>query len=555
MKKKIGIALLVSLLVAASAFAASSFSGKARLRVGGWHQYGGHWVYGMQDKSDAYLVFMIQELIGSSTGEGKVFAEVEAGAQLRMKNIAAPLNSEWTNPETGEGNFGSPAKLRFRLFFNKASIVLDKEKGIRLSISGVWPQPRYAKGWEVEIDNGNTIASDPFFTYSTAYESITKTQRRATGAWIPAITFSYDKYAFSFGIQGSTAFNKNPYFAEAGLGLAALFQANGIKLGENMDLSVAAGYMQSPNMQVNVTPLDLQQHILYGLGFNYKSDTLDVSLGANGNISVNDNPWVADYVDGTFIDLMGEHDRFGTEASFNLALKGDFKLNIDAWYLDNLGLWSSDNQPEFVTFHNKADLGFVYRQADGTFLRCTDDDSGNGYDNVLHRALSARISMQPIDMLGVTVRAQDILNQGIYGVDLPIKVVDGLTLTPTFEVTLDTEKKFDAGKWTNNGEKNTIYEGCLGINYSHELFNIFATIKGGTETGATKKDGTTGTFYVKPYLSVTSTSLIDNCRLELRWQAAAFTNAAKSPSDKYHSLNGAGEIPFGDIYLEARINF
>ena len=93
MKKKVGIILLISLLVISSVFA-STFTGKARLRFGAWNNgtgSGKNWNYGFLDKSEAELKFILQELIGSTTGEGKYFAEVEAAATARLK-----AGDKWT---------------------------------------------------------------------------------------------------------------------------------------------------------------------------------------------------------------------------------------------------------------------------------------------------------------------------------------------------------------------------------------------------------------------------------------------------------------------------
>ncbi|MDY3768568.1 MAG: hypothetical protein SOZ83_03050, partial [Sphaerochaetaceae bacterium] len=296
MKKRIGVILLVSLLLASSVFAASVFTGKARLRLGAWNSYDrrerlSKWTYGLMDKSDATVNFIIDELIGNTTGEGKIFGEVNATAGLRVKPGKGQLfDSEW-NAKAAE----------FRLALNYANIVFNKEKNLKLGISGTWPQPRYAQGWEVEIDNGNTIASDPFFTYATAFKTRTSDgdgkdsgyQARAMGGWIPAITLTYDKYALSLaldgGITGNTA--KDP-------GVVALLQGNGIELADNMSLSAAFGYMQSTKMQLQkdytnapvYEKLGAQRHLLFGLGYKWNSDLVDLALGVNGNVALNNNP-------------------------------------------------------------------------------------------------------------------------------------------------------------------------------------------------------------------------------------------------------------------------
>ncbi|MDY5967589.1 MAG: hypothetical protein SPJ08_01075, partial [Sphaerochaetaceae bacterium] len=212
MKKRIGVILLVSLLLASSVFAASVFTGKARLRLGAWNSYDyekglSKWTYGLMDKSDATVNFIIDELIGNTTGEGKIFGEVNASAGLRVKpGKGRGFMSEWIG---ASGNPGAPWEsgktVEFKLALNYANIVFNKEKNLKLGINGTWPQPRYAQGWEVEIDNGNTIASDPFFTYATAFKTFTSYgdglssgyQARAMGGWIPAVTLTYDKYALS----------------------------------------------------------------------------------------------------------------------------------------------------------------------------------------------------------------------------------------------------------------------------------------------------------------------------------------------------------------------
>ena len=565
MKKKVGVILLISALVVSSLFAASSFTGKARLRFGVWGIGSGNEKYGFIDKSDAAVKFMIQELIGSSTGEGKIFAEVEAGADLRVKTVNdASFLAEWM----------ADRPIQYKLYFNKANLVFNKDLNLKLGINGTWQQPRYAKGWEVEIDNGNTIESTPFFTYSTAFEGDEGDRRyRAMGAWMPAVSLTYDKFAFSFGLDGNSVkgWGKN---TTSSPGVVALFQGNGIELADGMDLSVALGYMQSNDMYI-ITGTDaagkfvkqslgLQQHILFGLGYNYTSDIFDISFGANGNASVNSNPWTYES------KVMGnKNQQYALEASLNMAYKGDVKFNFDAWYLDNQGLWSDGDEPDWVTYHNAADLGYVYRRYDGDWLTPYGTTGTDGAEQgtwanntLLHQALSAQATVQPIDMLAVTLRGQDLLNQQILGLDLPVNVGSGVTITPSFEATLDTGKTYDFDKalWTNNSAtKNRIYEGKLAVNYAHDLFNLYAYVRVGHETQAVKNNTSTagGTFYIRPYLDLTSTALIDNCKLTLRWQSATFGNAASSPSGKYHSGVGTNgkQTNGGEIYVEARINF
>ncbi|MDD6957796.1 MAG: hypothetical protein SPJ08_02785 [Sphaerochaetaceae bacterium] len=586
MKKRIGVILLVSLLLASSVFAASVFTGKARLRLGAWNSYDyekglSKWTYGLMDKSDAKVNFIIDELIGNTTGEGKIFGEVNATAGLRLKpGNDVGFMSEWVGPN---GNPGAPwvegKSVQFKLALNYANIVFNKEKNLKLGISGTWPQPRYAQGWEVEIDNGNTIASDPFFTYATAFKTFTDDgdgksrgyQARAMGGWIPAVTFTYDKYALSLALDGGINNNdvKDP-------GVVALLQGNGIELADNMSLSAAFGYMQSTKMQLqkgstNNPPvyekLGAQRHLLFGLGYKWNSDLVDLAVGLNGNVSLNNNKWVYDYIVGVAgADYNEQH---GIEASLNFAYKGDFKVNLDAWFLDNLGLWANANEPDFVTYRNEHDLGYVYRRADGNFLYGWGDggsaigggEGSNSNNVVLHKALSFKLALRPINALGITFRLQDVLNQGIYALELPIYITDAITLTPQFEFTSATNKKYKNGSWTLEGATaNAIYEGMLGFNYAHDLFNLYASVRVGHETLGTKKDGKVdGSVYVRPYLDITSRALIDNCQLRLRWDSATFGNTFVAPSGKYHNVNtdanGIVQQAIGSIYLEARIDF
>lgn len=601
MKKKIGVVLLVSLLLASSVFAASVFNGKARLRLGAWNAGGdtNSWTYGINPNSDATINFIVDELIGNTTGEGKFFGEINATAGLRVKpGKGITFDSEWIDKSA-----------QFRIALNYANVVFNKEKNLKLGLSGTWPQPRYAQGWEVETDNGNTIASDPFFTYATAFKTATNNgdgfvegavnkkatetagktvyyegtvgvQGRAMGGWIPAVTLTYDKFALSLALDGGRVGNK----AEDP-GVVALFQGNGIELTDDMDLSVSVGYMQSNKMTMqafkskediwsaDTINLDPQRHMLFGLGYNYNTDLIDLALGVNGNVSLNNSPWVFDYLMGIAGDNYNE--KHGIEASLNFAYKGDFGVNFDAWFLDNLGLWASANEPDWVTYSNEADLGFVYRRADGEFLYgwgaqdvasgtedhtflATAGKAGGGVQDsnannvVLHRALSMRLGLRPIDMLGITLRAQDVLNQGIFAIELPIYITDAITLTPQFEYTMATNKTFKEGAWKlADGESaNAIYEGMLGFNYAHDLFNLYASVRLGHETGAEKSS-----VYVRPYIDITSKALVDNCQLRFRWQSAVFGNAKNAPSSKYHNIRGDGSQKIGDIYLEARIDF
>ena len=589
MKKRIGVILLVSLLLASSVFAASVFTGKARLRLGAWNSNDGKsWTYGIADASDAKVNFIIDELIGNTTGEGKIFGEVSATAGLRLKpGNDVGFMSEWVGPN---GNPGAPwmesdKYVQFRLALNYANIVFNKEKNLKLGISGTWPQPRYAQGWEVEIDNGNTIASDPFFTYATAFKTFTDfgngrtkgVQARAMGGWIPAVTLTYDKYALSLALDGGVNSNdiKDP-------GVVALLQGNGIELADNMSLSAAFGYMQSTKMQMQTNytnnaadyvVIGAQRHLLFGLGYKWNSDLVDLAVGLNGNVSLNDNPWVYDYVADVVSDA-NYNEKHGIEASLNFAYKGDFKVNFDAWFLDNLGLWANANEPDFVTYRNEYDLGYVYRRADGNFLTgwglydpvqginyraAIGGKEGSNTNNVvLHKALSFKLALRPINALGITLRAQDVLNQGIFALELPIYITDAITLTPQFEYTMETNNEYKNGVWTlkTNAKKNAIYEGMLGFNYAHDLFNLYASVRIGHETQGTKKDGKVdGSVYVRPYLDITSRALVDNCQLRLRWQSATFGNTVDAPSLKYHKTEADGTQHVGEIYLEARIDF
>lgn len=559
MKKKVGIILLISLLVISSVFA-STFTGKARLRLGAWNSSVNNWAensskyweYGFQDKSEAELKFILQELIGSTTGEGKYFAEVEAAATARLK-----AGDDWSN---FSGEWDATKNVQFKVQFNKANIVFDKDKNFKLGINGTWNQPRYARGWEVEFDNGNLIQSDPFFTYVTAFESYNHIQYNATAScgWIPGITLSYDKFAFSFALDGNR--HGNPVNDP---GLVALFQANNLTVMDGMNVSVAAGYMQSNTMEVvkkitrdnndkvtavETTKVGSQRHILFGFGLNYASDLVKFDLGVNGNYNVDkeQNAWTHDGYRKPEIN-----EAHGVEASINFAYLGDVKVNFDAWFLDNLGLWSDANVPTFVTMGNQFDLGLVYRNDEGHFFR---DDEANPY--ALHKALSMQLGVQPIDALKINVRAQDILNQLIIGADFPISITDAITLTPTFEYTNDTEKTYTKSGWKNDGKANSIIQGALQFNYKHDLFNLFASVRVGTETQATTKSGKGTPIHVRPYLKISSDALVDNLILSLVWEKATFGNQADSPAEKYYSLHTKDQTQnFGDIYLEARINF
>ena len=548
MKKKVGIILLISLLVISSVFA-STFTGKARLRLGAWNNATGSaktWKYGFLDKSNAELKFILQELIGSTTGEGKYFAEVEAAATIRLK-----AGDEYDN---FSGEWDITKQVQYKAQFNKANIVFDKDKNFKLGINGTWNQPRYARGWEVELDNGNLIASDPFFTYATAFEGDNHIKYNATalGGWIPGVTLSYDKFAFSFALDGNHYGNpaNDP-------GLVALFQANNLTVMDGMNVSVAAGYMQSTKMVVSngadgKTPVGPQRHILFGFGLNYASDLVKFDLGVNGNYNVDKNQKAWTY-DGNLSNGAGS-EAHGVEASINFAYLGDVQINFDAWFLDNLGLWSDANVPTFVTMTNSFDLGFVYRNYNGDFIG--GENSASPF--ALHKALSMQLGVQPIDALKINVRAQDILNQLIIGADFPIYITDAITLTPTFEYTNDTEKKYPASNgWKRDAgvKANSIIQGMLQFNYKHDLFNLYASVRIGTETQATTTSGKGTPIHVRPYLKISSDALVDNLILSLVWEKATFGNQKDAPSGKYYSIQGDKTQNFGDIYLEARINF
>ena len=594
MKKKVGIFLLISLLVISSVFAASTFTGKARLRLGAWNNNMGSgydWKYGLMDKSEAELKFILQELVGSTTGEGKIFGEVEAEAAIRYKvgDDVSIFSGEWL----------SPKNIQYKLQFNKANIVFDKDKNFKLGIAGTWAQPRYARGWEVELDNGNLIESDPFFTYATAFEDYKSGNVIASGAWIPAITLEYDKFAFSFALDGRITKSANTWDDP---GLVALFQANKLTVMDGMDVSVAAGYMQSNAMTltsvtnngtdfdastmvkvavgsrqldytanqyfevvlgpntgktnaagktyygIDNTSVGSQRHILFGFGLSYASDLVKLDLGLNGNYELTGNPWNYD----TFnkINRM-DNEPHGVEVSINFAYLGDFKINFDAWFLDNLGLWADANTPSFITYANNFDMGYVYRNAEGGWL-----GEDNGISSILHKALSMKLYLQPIDMLGITLRGQDLLNQMIIGLELPIYINDAMTLTPSFEFTAATNKTYSNGTWSlaDGDTANAIYQGMLAFNYKHDLFNLYASLRVGSETLSRDKDGNQGV-HVRPYVKLSSDALVDNLILSFVWEKATFGTQLTSPALKYYGIYSDQTQNFGDIYLEARINF
>ena len=524
--KKFTLFLAAMALCAGSVFAASSFSGKARIRLGMFQKWNGTEnviTFGLADKADTTFKFFLVEEIKSKAGEGGVYGEVSALAQLRFKKYQhRTLDFNWYDINT--------LPLKYQFGFNYANLVFDKEKNFKLGIQGINPVQRYARGWEIEVDNGNTIATTPFFTYGTVFENTDETVARARGGWMPAMTLTYDKVALTIGLDGGYGGSGD----EDHINGLALFQANDVVVSDGLRMSGNIGYFNSFAMKMGAVSLAHQSHLLYGLKFDYVGEDMSLVIGATGNWNVAKDSETANFTD---VD-----DKNAIEASLNFDYRGDIKASADVWFLDNQALWSDDDEPDEVTYDNPADLGFVYRDKDGNFL--------TNNNTTLHKALSARIMVNPVPMLGVTLRAQDVLNQGIYGIDVPVWLSRSFKITPSFEYTVDTEKTYnqDTNKWENAGDANDIIEGNLAFNYYDPMFNLYAYCRFGQES-----DNDTTGFYFRPYLDVTSKTLINGARLSLRWQKATFTTKSDnhtSLSGKYH--NGSA---FGEIYLEARIDF
>ncbi|HAL18739.1 MAG TPA: hypothetical protein DCO86_03860 [Spirochaetaceae bacterium] len=548
MKRKIAIIAMVAFVSVSSLFAASSFGGKARLRLGVKKDTNNdNFRYGMEDASDANFNFELLENTKNIAGKGSTYAEISAIAKIRFKRVTDSLTFNWNDISLTD-------RLQYMIGLNYANLVFDAEKNFKLGISGISPVQRYAQGWEVELDNGNTIGTTPFMTFNTAFKSDNDYYQnyvRAHGGWLPAMTLTYGKAALSLGLAGGygPGSKDDPSYL-------VLLQGNDMVVSDGTKLSGNIGIFRNNALIVpGVTVTEDgpqhqtsdQTHLLYGAKLDYKKDDVALKIGATGNAKI------ASGDDLPFTDV---DEANAIEASLNFAYTGDIKASIDAWFLDNQALWADDDEPDWVTYENTADLGYVYRRADGSFLG---KEQRRGVNNVtLHKALSVRANVQPIDMLGITLRGQDLLNQCIIGLDAPIKVSDDLTITPTFEYTVDTEKTYADGSWSNNGEANPIIEGQVACNYKQPMYTIYGYIRAGSELHADRfqKDGKAGSnsLWIKPYLNIQTRNLIDGARLTFQWSHGTFNTDGELdgwvPSDKYHAGSGIGRI-----YVEARIDF
>lgn len=567
--KKIVAVALVALLAFASVFAASSFKGKVRTRLG-LNNYAGsgpefqdNVVFGLLDKTAIDGVFMLQEMTKTAQGKGDgPYAEVDAYANIRLKFInyanredKAKYNDPTADKFDGQFyNYWQSANLQYKIGFNKANLVLDKDNNFKISIIGKSPMNNYARGWEKD-ENDVVIGSTPFVTTSTAFykkyiggdDVSHEDYSRPTGGYVPNIGITYDKYSFVLGLDGGYG-GRNTYIDHKGakaskdaIDYLVFASADGVKLSDEMQFSAAAGLFNSNRMVSNLASIGKQTHVLYGGQFKYKTDSLSIDVGATGNIAVN-----SDWQKYTDVD-----ERNAIEASVNVAYKGDISASIDAWFLDNQALWSDDDCPDYVTFDNTANLGYVYRSRNGEiFQDSTESNKGSSANNrTLHKALSAQITVNPVKNVGVTLTAQDILNQGIYGIKAPISLDKSFTITPAFEYTIDTNKLYaqngKLGQWSNPNQDNVngIWEGRIEANYRQDKYSIFGSVRIGKEALA-------DSIYINPYLNIQSRTLINGARLSFVWTKGNFGGATSSPSGKYHNGNG-----FGDVYIEARIDF
>ena len=544
MKKKVLLAFFVILLTAtASIFAASSFKGKARLRFGFEETYKHVKRYGILDKSDFTGSFFLEESTKSAKGNGDksavkgAYAEVEAYAKFRSKFFAQPLNDIWI----------SVSNLKYRVGFNKARFVFDEKNNFAIALFGHTPMHRFAHGWEYEVDTFTRIETEPFATTSTAmYKKSTSGAKynRAQGGYFPNIGITYDKFSIGFGIDGGyggdsyaigekATFDNPDYLLTLGV--------NDMTISDEMKFSVEAGVYNSSRMTYGIQRLGQQSHILYGGQFVYKTKDLSVEAGATGNYRFNKGGQAYTDVD----------ERNAIEASLNISMKGDFALDFDAWFLDNQALWSDANEPDEVTYNNRGNLGFVYRDKDGgIFTGETGSDGASGDNNRhLHKALSMQLAMKPTKDIGVTIKAQDVLNQGIYSVLIPLKVSKQLTITPVYELTVDTKKTYQDGRWDHFGDDekaNMVNEGRVEVNYKHDLFSLFGYIRVG---GESCNEG----FYIVPYIDINSKKIIDGATLRFRWTDGVLGSINGRTSGKFWSNNDKGYL--GKIFLEARIDF
>ena len=543
MKRKIAITALVAFVSVSSLFAASSFKGKAVLRLGVQKLTNEEEVkYGLLDKTKASAELYLLENTKNLAGKGSTYGEISAYAQIRVREFQRlAMDNNWYKLD--DSGF-----LQMRLGLNYANLVFDADKNFKLGIAGISPAQRYAKGWEVELDNGNTIGTTPFMTYNTAFKKeyvnlvVPYSPMRAHGGVIPALTLTYGKAALSLGLVGGfgrVGDNKNPNYL-------VMLQGNDMVVADGFKLSGNIGIYHNKELRVfdyaNLGEVNSDQtHLLFGAKFDYKKDDVSFVAGVTGNAKIASPDGLA------YTDV---NESVSTEASINFAYTGDVKASIDAWWLDNQALWSNDDEPDEVTYDNSSDLGFVYRNADGQFL----GEAGDGSNNVtLHKALSVRANIKPVDAVGFTLRGQDLLNQGILGLDVPVKVSDDVTITPSVTYTLDTKKTYRDGAWVADAAgANPIIEGQLAVNYKHSLFSLFGYVRLGSEYNAAAHGGSAA-LWIVPYLDIVSKTLIDGARLTLRWQKGCFNldgMGSATPSGKKHGGSGIGEI-----YLEARIDF
>lgn len=532
MNKKIA-SLLISFLILLPIFAASKFGGEARLSFGIIHRDDkgqAVWDFGFLNTSEANFKMVIDENIRETSAENGVYAEVKAHADVRIKAGAFPIVTHTSWKEV------PPKFFKFKIYLDYFNIVFDKDRNFKLSLMGSLAETRYAKGWQVEEDYGNTIGTSPFISKSALLtnESV-KGSAQPSNGWIPGLALIYGKFSLSLGIDGGYGnhitndwgqnYNKNNYSSH-NIGIILLAAADDIYLTDAIALSGTFGFVQSSDFMSLGRQLGAQRHLVFGGKAAITLGDFLFNIGGNGNLAL--------IMQNQYTDVWQP---YSLELSGQMAYKVVLPVSIDVWYLDNWALWTAGDKPLFCTYDNKDDLGFVYRDINGNFLKSN--------KSFLHQALSARLKVQPLPLFGITLRLEDIINQFIVGIDLPFNVTSSLVITPSFEYTNNTSKKFIMGYWIGLTNKNSITEGKLTTKYTAECF----TIDGGIRIG---KESLMRGFYVKPLFSISSDKLIKNLMLKFKWKGATFSSEQNgtAPSGKSHT-----GTDFGEFMFEAGVKF
>ena len=532
MNKKI-LSLLILVLILFPVFGKSKLGGEARLSFGLIHRNDQGWPvwdFGFLNNSEANFSLMLdentRELNSDSDG---MYAEVKARADVRIKASQYPIvtNGGWKKV---------PDKFfKFKVYLDHFNVVIDRKTNFKVSLMGSLSETRYAKGWETE-ENGSVIGTSTFISKTALLTNEPlKNSASPCNGWIPGLAIIYGKLSLSIGIDAGYGnhiendfgekYNSNTY-ASRNIGMLLLLAADDIQLGDILSLSGSVGFVQSSDFTVLGNRIGAQRHLVFGGKMQVTLADFLLNIGGNGNLAL--------IMEKQYTDVWQP---YSVEASGEVAYRGILPISLEIWYLDNWALWNAADKPKMCTIDNKNDLGYVYRDADGKLIK----------DNktFLHQALSARFRIDPFKMFGVVIRFEDIMNQLIIGADVPIRIGGSLTITPSFEFTNNTNKKFIYGYWIPMGTKNSIAEGKVALDYEHELFKVGGSLRLG-------KESLMHSLYFKPAFEVSTDKIIKNLTLKFKWKGATFASMKEfyAPSLKAH-----GGVDAGEFVLEGSAKF